>query len=58
MHREDLKVADKEMARCTHELGRLRAHEKSLEEKVQKLEEAVGSQAPEPDGGGGDGGSC
>ncbi len=56
MHRQNQDIAEKEMDRCTHELGRLRAQEKTLQEKVQKLQKVAGPQAPEPDGGGGGGG--
>ena len=60
MHRENQDIAEKEIDRCQHELGRLRSQESMLQEKVQKLEKAVGPKAPQPDGGGGGGGggSC
>jgi type II secretory pathway component PulM len=53
MHRQNQEVARKEINRCQHELGRLRAQEKALQQRVQELEKVAGSKAPEPDGGGG-----
>jgi uncharacterized protein YlxW (UPF0749 family) len=60
MHRQNQDVALKEIDRCRNELGRLRAQEKALQQKVQDLEKVVGPKAPQPDGGdgGGGGGSC
>ncbi len=61
MHRLNQDIAEKEIDRCNSDLGRLRAQEKTLREKIQKLETTVGPTAPDPDGGGGgggDGGSC
>jgi predicted lipoprotein len=60
MHRLNQEVAQKEINRCQHDLGRLRGQEKALQQKVQELEKVAGPKPPEPDGGGGGGGggSC
>jgi uncharacterized protein YlxW (UPF0749 family) len=56
MHRQNQEVAQKEIERCQHELWRLRAQEKALQQKIQQLEQVVGPKAPDQDGGGGGGG--